>query len=207
MSKMSPNSRKQLTKKECDKCHTWYSIRATKCPNTDCGVKAVNKAAEKRAAASERKLAQKITHRKAWSQFVLAAQVLHNSKPTGARISVLVMKKGETVESIQTFGLGGGQRFVNSKRVQDSFVSAMREEIAEESKARKLAEKAARQAEKATAPDEQTSGAQSGRAVEQRPPNASSRNRSLASAVDSMENFDEAAKNVLKACLEKRSST
>jgi hypothetical protein len=114
---MSPNSRKQLTKEECDKCHTWFSIRATKCPNKDCGVKAVNKAAEKRAAALERKLAQKITYGKAWSQFTLAAQVLHQSKPTGARISVLVMKQGETVDSVQTFGVGGGQRFVNSKKV------------------------------------------------------------------------------------------
>jgi hypothetical protein len=78
----------------------------------------------------------------------------------------------------------------------------MREEITEESKARKFAEKAARQAEKATTPEEQSSRGPVRQAAEQHGPPSTSQIRSLSTAINSMEDFSEANKVLIKSCLE-----
>jgi hypothetical protein len=214
LSKMSPNSRQQLIKKQCKSCNTWNGIRATKCLNKECGVELENKAAEKRAAMREKKLSTKLSYKKAWDQFVLAAQVLHNSKPTGARISILAMKMGEAVDSVQTFGLGGGQRFVNSRKVQESFIAAMKEQTLEESKARRTAEKAARELERAAAAEQLPAdicGQEQARAqvpatnTRDAPARAgpSDAPSTLALVVDGMSQFSEAMKKAIRSCLTK----
>jgi hypothetical protein len=111
------------------------------CPNEECGQEAVNKAAQKRALALQKRLAKKLTYKKALENVVLAAQRLNNSKPSGARIAILAMKSGVGVESISTFGLGGGQRFVQSPNIQEAFTKAMQLVINEEQKATRRAKK------------------------------------------------------------------
>jgi hypothetical protein len=128
---LSPNSKYQLTIKKCDGCGTRYPLRKKVCLNEECGQEAVNKAAQKRALALEKRLAKKLTYKKALENLVLAAQRLHDSKPSGARIALLAMKSGVSVESVSTFGLGGGQRFVQSPNIQEAFTKAMLLEINE----------------------------------------------------------------------------
>jgi hypothetical protein len=154
LSKLSPTSKNRRVQKACPHCKTLISIRATKCPNEVCGKKVESKAAGKRAAVLERKLAQKTSFKKAWDEIILAAKRLHNCKWGGARLAVLAMKGGEKVDSVMTFGLGGGLRYVGSKKVQASFAQAVKEEIAEERKVRKAAAEAAKMSDKA-APKEQ----------------------------------------------------
>lgn len=218
---MSPGSRKQLTMKQCTECGTRFSIRVTTCRNEACGVKVDNKAAQKRAVTRERKLLQKVTFKKAWDSLMLAAQVMHNSKPNGARISIFAMKKGEKVDSVLTFGLGGGQRFVESLKLQERFSLAMGQEVLEERKAEKVAREAAQKAEKAAreqaehppnSPVARQSVTERGRYVGARERTEGidgggegpmSLTSALAAVVDGMVELSDSEKSAMKLCLAK----
>lgn len=144
LSNMSPNSKRLLTTRKYEKCGTRYPLRTKVCPNKACGQEAINKAALKRADTLKKHLEIKLTSKKAFDKLLLAAQRLYNSKPSGARVAILAMKGGPTVESnLSIFGLGGGQRFVQSQSVQEAFVKAMEKEMGEERKGARRAEKEA----------------------------------------------------------------
>ncbi|GAQ91898.1 hypothetical protein KFL_008780010 [Klebsormidium nitens] len=97
LSKMSPTSRKQIMKKQCEDCDTWNGIRAKKCSNEECGVELGNKAAEKRAAALQKKLATRTSDERAQARNAARGPATNASaEPVGNGVS----HSGQTLESV-----------------------------------------------------------------------------------------------------------